>query len=84
MAPEDSQGGLLEVADYEFRRELVRAGKAVAVKRLDDLAEQFGYLPVATAVWRRAADLWAQARNEGYPAAADAALDGDMLLAAQA
>ena len=73
-----------EIADYELRRELVREGLAPAIQRLDDLADRFGYLPVTKDVWRRAADLWARARNEGYPAAADAALDGDMLLAAQA
>jgi predicted nucleic acid-binding protein len=73
-----------EIADYEIRRELLRADRPEGTARLDDLADSLGLLPVTTAVWRRGAELWALARNEGYPTAADAALDGDVLLAAQA
>jgi hypothetical protein len=73
-----------EIADYEVRRELIRAGRPKGVARLDLLAEQLGLLPVTAEVWRRAAELWAQARREGYPTAADAALDADVILAAQA
>jgi predicted nucleic acid-binding protein len=80
----DSQALVPEIADYEVRRELIRAGKAAGLERLDIVGDDLGLLPITSAVWRRAAALWAQARNEGYPAAGDAALDGDMLLAAQA
>jgi predicted nucleic acid-binding protein len=73
-----------EIADYEVRRELIRAGRPKGLVRLDDLAGQIGYLPITTAVWRRAAELWARARAEGKPTAPDAGLDGDVLLAAQA
>ncbi|MFL5330494.1 MAG: PIN domain-containing protein [Gemmataceae bacterium] len=78
-----------EVADYEVRRELVRlirAGKLPAsrLNRLDQLARLCNYLPVSTAIWHRAADLWAEARLQGKPTAAAAALDADVLIAAQA
>jgi hypothetical protein len=73
-----------EGADYEVRRDLFRAGRRGGLDRLDKLGQQAGYLPVTMAVWRRAAELWARARNEGYATADDTALDCDVILAAQA
>lgn len=73
-----------EIADYEVRRELIRAGKTNGVRRLDELVEGFSYEPLRTWHFRRAAELWAHARRTGLPSAHDAALDGDVLLAAQA
>lgn len=78
-----------EVADYEVRRELsrlIRAGQLPASRlhRLDRLASLFSYLPVSTAMWRRAADLWAHARQQGLPTGSPASLDADVLIAAQA
>lgn len=75
-----------EVADYEVRRELIRAGKAAGVARLDAfcVAQQDRYLPITTATMRLAADLWAQARNRGVPTADVRSLDADVILAAQA
>lgn len=76
-----------EVADFEVRRELTRlikAGQLPAsrLNRLDELASACSLLPVTTAMWRRAADLWADARLQGLPSAAT--LDADVLIAAQA
>ena len=73
-----------EIADYEVRRELLRANLTRGVQRLDDLGAAPGTLPVTRQVLLRAADLWAQARRRGRPTAADAALDVDIIIAAQA
>jgi predicted nucleic acid-binding protein len=73
-----------EITDYEVRRELIRAGKRRSIRKLDSLIGQSAYLPLDTATMRRAAELWAQARNLGTPTAPPEALDGDVILAAQA
>lgn len=82
-----SQGHVIvvpEVADYEVRRELLRAEKTKGVERLNLIKSTFAYLPINTAVMLRAADFWAQARRAGKPTADSAALDADVILAAQA
>lgn len=73
-----------EIADYELRRELLRAGRRTSVMRLEVLEDALAYAPLTTAVMRAAAQLWADARNAGRPTAAPEALDGDVILAAQA
>lgn len=76
-----------EIIDYELRRELLRThlkgGDRAGLTKLDALVTGRSYLPLTTAVMRRAAALWAQARNQGKPAARDEALDADMILSAQ-
>ena len=73
-----------EIVDYEIRRELIRAGKARGINRLDALIRQTSYLAITTLAMRRAASLWANARQAGRPTASDPALDVDVILAAQA
>ena len=73
-----------EIADYEVRRELLRANKETSLKQLDDLCDNNLYLQLTTAVMQEAAALWAYARKEGLPTAHKKALDGDVILAAQA
>lgn len=73
-----------EIADYEVRRELLRAGKTESIARLDRLAEQIGYLPLTTEALRLAARFWADARNQGQSTASDESIDADVILAAQA
>lgn len=84
LAAADVQIMVPEGADYEVRRELLRVGRRGGLNRLDNLARNTDYLPVTRVVWLRAAELWAQARNEGFATADDSALDCDVILAAQA
>ena len=55
-----------------------------SVARLNLVASTTIYLPVTTESMRLDADLWAQARNGGWATADPHALDGDVILAAQA
>lgn len=75
---------LPEIADYEVRRELLRARKVKGLARLDALKTTLEYLPLNTMMMLEAAALWAQARQAGMPTSDAAALDGDVILAAQA
>ncbi len=72
------------IADYELRRELLRAGKTRSVAVLDQYKARLGYVPLTTEVMLQAARFWATARQQGKPTAPDPALDGDVILAAQA
>jgi predicted nucleic acid-binding protein len=73
-----------EIADYELRRELLRADKFEGIQRLDELQQYIGYVPLTTHTMLEAARLWAQVRKQGLPTADNKALDGDVILAAQA
>ena len=73
-----------EIADYEVRRELIRARRSVGIDRLDAFINRVEYLAITTSAMRQAAEFWAEARQQGRPTAADPALDGDVILAAQA
>lgn len=73
-----------EIVDYEVRRELLRAGKVAGIRKLDLLKAQLIYLPITTEAMLKAAELWAEARKRGRPTADPNALDGDVILAAQA
>lgn len=73
-----------EIADYEVRRELIRAKLGRSLERLDALKRELRYLPLTTRTMLRAAELWAEARNRGTPTADPKELDGDVILAAQA
>jgi predicted nucleic acid-binding protein len=73
-----------EIADYEVRRELLRAGRNKGIRRLGHLKSTLIYLPITTKAMILAAQFWAEARRRGYPTAHDASLDADVILAGQA
>ena len=73
-----------EIADYEVRRELLRAGRKKGIERLDQLKATLGFVPITSTAMLTAAAFWAQARRRGRPTARDESLDADVILAAQA
>jgi predicted nucleic acid-binding protein len=73
-----------EIADYEVRRELLRAGLVKSVHRLDQLKSSLGFLPITSDAMLKAAQFWAEARRRGRPTAHDKTLDADAILAGQA
>jgi len=75
---------LPEIADYELRRKLLHLGSTASLALLDALASRIAYVALDTATLRLAATLWADLRTAGTPTAAEDALDGDVILAAQA
>ena len=75
---------LPEIADYETRRSLILQGFSWSIARLDRLKADLQYLPLTTETMLKAADLWATARRLHRQTAGNDALDGDVILAAQA
>lgn len=73
-----------EIADYEVRRSLLLEGLAKSLTRLDQLKAVLIYQPIDTDAMLTAAALWAQVRKQGRPTADPKALDGDVILVAQA
>ena len=80
----DSNSTFPEIADYELRRKLLHLESRTALARLDELKSAIGYLPITTDAMLKAAEFWAEARRKGLPTAPEAALDADVILAAQA
>ncbi len=73
-----------EIADYEVRRELIRADLLQSLRRLNHFKQTLEYIPIQTETMLIAATLWAEARKTGQPTADPKALDGDVILSAQA
>lgn len=75
---------LSEVSDFAVRRELIRRNSSQGLFLLDQFATIVEYIEITTPAMRRAAALWAEARNRGIPTADNRTLDADVILAAQA
>ena len=71
---------------YEIRRELHRLQNSRSLKLLDDFiaAAPNRYIDLTDEQLRRSAELWGDLRRAGRPTADSAALDIDVILAAQA
>jgi predicted nucleic acid-binding protein len=72
------------IADYEERRELIRAGRTASLRRLDATRGGLEFDPITQEALDQAAVMWGDIRNAGLPTADKKALDGDVILAAQA
>ena len=75
---------LPEIADYEIRRELIRANKVNGINRLDRLKSILQYQSIDTQTMLLASQLWAESRQRGTHTCDPRELDGDVILAAQA
>ncbi|HEV3120316.1 MAG TPA: hypothetical protein VGY53_00365, partial [Isosphaeraceae bacterium] len=73
-----------EIADYEVRRELLRARLTASLSRLDQVSGRFTFDPITSAAMRHAAVFWAFLRRKGLPTAGPQDLDADAILAGQA
>jgi predicted nucleic acid-binding protein len=73
-----------EIADYEIRRELLRARKTKGLKRLDELKGSLEFAPITSEAMLLAAEFWANARRKGRPTSGGDSLDADVILAGQA
>jgi len=72
------------ISDYELRRKLIHIKSVSSIAKLEALNTSLLFAPITTEVMNQAALLWARARSMGKPTAVDPALDGDMILSAQA
>jgi predicted nucleic acid-binding protein len=76
-----------EICDYEVRRNLILeanlSSKVNSLNNLDELDRLITFLPVTTAAFRTAAQLWAEARLNGIPTADNLTLDADVIICAQ-
>ena len=80
---------LPEIIDYEVRRKLLhllihQQTTPKSIERLDRLPDVMVFVPVDRETFQEAARLWADVRSRGKPTAPPAALDVDVILAAQA
>jgi predicted nucleic acid-binding protein len=75
---------IAEICDYELRRKLLHLEFEKSIRKLDELKALVQYVPIETPAMLEASRLWATARKGGFAPAPPEALDGDMILCAQA
>ncbi len=71
------------ICNYEVKRELIRRKKIPELDNLNQLKSLIDFLPVDEPSLELAAELWAEARNQGLPTADDLSLDADVIICAQ-
>ncbi len=71
------------ICNYEVKRELIRRKKVSEIDNLNQLKALIDFLPVDEPTLELAAELWAEARNQGLPTADDLSLDADVIICAQ-
>ncbi len=71
-----------EISDYEVRREFIRI-KSDGLVILDDLRNRIDFLPLTTQVMKKAAEFWADVRQNHVRTADDKNIDADMIISAQ-
>ncbi len=74
-----------DISDYEVRRELIRI-QSQGLDTLDYLRNtknMIDFLPLTTEVMMKAAELWANARQNHISTADDKNIDADMIITAQ-
>jgi hypothetical protein len=76
-----------ELCDYEIRRSLVLEAKKNpqinGIKNLDELRRMIAFLPITSALLKKASELWAEARIQGIPTADVKSLDVDIIICTQ-
>ena len=71
-----------EISDYEVRRELIRINSQ-GLATLNSFRDRLDFLPVTTEILKKAAEFWAEARQNHIPTADDKNIDADMIISAQ-
>ena len=71
------------ICNYEVKRELVRRNNVEEINNLNQLKKLIDSLPVDEPTLDLAAELWAEARNQGIPTADNLSLDADVIICAQ-
>jgi len=74
------------ICDFEVRRSLklseIQGTTITGTPYLDNLNNLIDFIPVDLEITRLAADLWALARRNGIPTAANERLDADLIISA--